>query len=220
MIPTQDSGPSPKLRQPSKDESRLFQACLEPLTTICRPPLDAKQVIGYFNALGDLPAEVVFAAASEIAGYRQYPTWPTPGEIRSVGAKILSPQLTHGEAWLIALTARERLADPSIDYKNGIPVAEFNQRIWAALPPAIAVTLRIFGGWRMPGDGNTYSRFRDEYERQVVICRRPFAVPAESLKIARQVVLSLADQLARNASLPVEDERELAESMLEKVYAR
>ena len=36
----------------------------------------------------------------------------------------------------------------------------------------------------MPDDGNTYARFRDEYERQVALVRRPLAVPAAVLKLA------------------------------------
>lgn len=156
---------------------------MNPLASICRPPLDAEQILGYFNSLADLPAEAVLAAAAQIAASRKYPTWPMPGEIREVAARLISPQPTAGEAWLAALVAARKLADPWYDFSHGMPCAEWNARVWNSLPAAVAITLRIFGGRNMPGDGNTYARFRDEYERQVGQIRQRHTVPAPVLEM-------------------------------------
>lgn len=179
MTPTQDSKRSPPtLRKPLPDEAETFCTVLSPLAAICRPPLDPEQVLGYFNALADLPPEAIFVAATEIAAVRQYPSWPMPGEIRTVAVRFMAPQVTAGEAWALAQKAARLLADPSIDFKNGKPVAEWNDQIFAALPPAVQKTLRIFGGRRILETQAVYANFRDEYERQVALIRRPLMLPA------------------------------------------
>lgn len=166
------------LPEPKPAELELFEEVLLPLSRICRPALDGEQVIGYFHVLGDLPAEAVFAAAMEIASSRTYPAWPMPGEIRAVAARALAPQMTAGEAWKIAQVAARQLRDPWLDSKDGKPVAEWNDAVWAKLPLAVATTLRIFGSMNIGKTQAIYANFRDEYERQVVLVRRPLMLPA------------------------------------------
>jgi hypothetical protein len=178
LTPKPVSAPLPKLRVPTDPEIKLFEHCLEPLETVCRPPLDERQVLGYFNAMADLPPEAIFAAASEIVNSRVYKDWPMPGEIRAAAARMMSPALTAGEAWLIAHVAARQLADPMLDYHNGKPVKEHNDAIWGKLPMAVAITLRIFGGRNIGRTQQIYANFRDEYERQVAIVRRPLMLPA------------------------------------------
>ncbi len=178
-------------RKPTGNEADLFNEVLEPLTKIFRPALDADQVLIYFQLLADLPAEALYAAALEIAASRVYPGWPMPGEIRTVATRVLSPQFTAGEAWRLAQVAARRLVDESLDFKNGVPVDEWNEKVWQQLPPAVAKTLRIFGGRRLVEAQATYANFRDEYERQVASLRRPLMLPAP----AKEVILKLAATL-------------------------
>lgn len=195
-----DSMPLPALREPEAEEAELFKRCLQPLKTVCRPPLDAEQVLGYFNALAELPPEAVFAAASEIAASRQYPTWPMPGEIRAVAARILSPQLSAGEAWRIAQVAARLFADESLDFHNGRPPSEFNDEVWGRLPSAVAVTLRIFGGRKIGNTQAIYANFRDEYERQVTIMRRPLMLPIGAKQAMAQLDQARAQAVAKIGS--------------------
>ena len=164
--------------EPSDEEMKLFEECLEPLITLCRPALDEIQVKGYFNALFDLPAEAVFLAASELAGTRLSDKWPMPGEIRATWARMSSPQLPVGEAWKIALNAVARMGDPWIDQKNGMTMHEWNERIFAALPPAIRATVRCLKSTLFRTSTTSYAQFRDEYLRQVEVVRQPIMTPA------------------------------------------
>lgn len=187
----------PALREPNAVERALFADCLAPLRAICRPVLNDEQVLGYFNALADLPAEAIFFAATEIAGSRVYSSWPMPGEIRAKAVLALAPQLTSGEAWALAQRAARRLVDPNLDFvvKGGkrIGVDEWNRRVLESLPPAVAITLRIFGGRSIHSlreNATIFAQFRDEYERQVTIMRRPVMLPAP----ARAFIAALAQQ--------------------------
>jgi hypothetical protein len=148
-----------------------------PLAAICHPSLNEFQVRGYFNVLADLPAEAIYAAATELAASRVYPTWPMPGEIRAVAAKIMMPQITPAEAWKLAQRAIAMMGDDSRDYKNGVPMHEWNEKILAELPGPVATTLRCL--FKTIGPSTTaYAQFRDEYQRQVEIVKRPLMLPA------------------------------------------
>jgi hypothetical protein len=175
-------------RTPTAAESDLFRDVLHPLEMICRPALDSKQVLVYFQLLEDLPAEAVYAAALEIAGSRLYPTWPTPGEIRSVAVRLLAPQLTAAEAWRTAQVAARSLGEDNASFINGIPAKEWNQKVWDDLPPAVASTLRLLGGKRLAETQQLYANFRDEYERQIVAIRRPLMLPGP----AKELIAKLA----------------------------
>lgn len=175
-------------KTPTAAESDLFRDVLHPLEAICRPALDSRQVLIYFQLLEDLPAEAIYAAALEIAGSRVYPTWPTPGEIRLVAARVLAPQLTPGEARRMAQIAARRLVPEDLDFKNGEPVEVWNQKVWDALPPAVASTLRLLGGRRLAETQPLYANFRDEYEQQVVAIRRPLMLPGP----AKDLIAKLA----------------------------
>lgn len=176
---TASHGP-PAMVEPNSDELDLFSRCLAPLRAICRPPLDAEQVTGYFNALADVPAEAVFVAATEIAASRPYPSWPMPGEIRAKAVMAMSPQITAGEAWELARNASRRLIDERLDFvvRGGqrYGVAEWNEQIFNSLPLAVSATLRVMLG-TMRDSTTAYAQFRDEYERQVALLRRPLMLP-------------------------------------------
>jgi hypothetical protein len=170
------------MREPDPAERDLFMQCLAPLRAICRPALDRDQVLGYFNALADLPPEAVFVAATEIAGSRQYTNWPMPGEIRAKAVVAMSPQLTAGEAWALAQRTAQRMVDESLSFKvwNGqrIGTVEWNQQLLDALPIAVAAAFRVFGPRAIRESTTAFAQFRDEYEKQVTILRRPIMLPA------------------------------------------
>lgn len=186
MQTTASPGP-PALIDPNDSELDLFKRCLAPLRAICKPPLDHEQVRGYFNALSNVPPEAVFVAASEIAASRQYPNWPMPGEIRAKAVMAMTPTLTAGEAWELARRALRRLRDERLDFViqagKRYGVAEWNERVFNSLPIAVAATLRICVG-TMRDDTTSYAQFRDEYERQVTLLRRPLMLPAAARAVA------------------------------------
>lgn len=187
----------------------MFEACLDPLASICRPPLDHHQIIGYFNALADLPPEAINFAANEIAGSRQYSTWPMPGEIRAKAVIAMAPQLTAGEAWNLAHRAAKRMIDESLSVKvhdgEHIGTSEWNRRILESLPPAVSATLRFMGGRKLVDSTTAYAQFRDEYERQVSLVRRPLMLPAP----AKSLLASVKQKVFK--ALPEDPIRTIAE---------
>ncbi len=187
---------------PTKEEFALFTACLAPLIVVF-PQLGDSQMKGYFALLFDLPAEAIYAAAMEIAASRVYQTWPMPGEIRGAAAKILMPQITPAEAFKMARKAMLMMGDVTLDYCNGLPTHEWNEKVLAALPLAVRNTLSCFV---TIGPGTTaYAQFRDEYQRQAEIARqpimRPTAVQAMIGKVFAACEFSSFDELVVRAQM-------------------
>jgi hypothetical protein len=151
-----------------KHKETEFSAALLPLTSICRPPLTADQVRGYYAALGDIPAKALALAAQQLAATRKYPTFPMPGEIREVAAQITQGAgPTVGEAWSLSIAAVR---------KFGLRGSE---RGLASLPPAVAEALRYFGWERLCNTfdcdlGTAFAQFRD--------CFSPVAAREERMK--------------------------------------
>ncbi|HZZ80975.1 MAG TPA: hypothetical protein VFE62_20910 [Gemmataceae bacterium] len=184
--------------------------CLAPLIAVF-PPLTEMQVKGYFALLFDLPAEAIYAAAMEVAASRVYQTWPTPGEIRGAAAKIMMPQITPAEAFKMARKAMLRMGDMTLDYCNGLPTHEWNEKVLAALPLPVRNTLSCFVSTIGPST-TAYAQFRDEYERQAEIARQPIMRPAQVTALLRTLKVFPDDHMPSFDEAVVRAQREAVEA--------
>lgn len=131
---------------------------------------------GYYQALGDLPVDVLRAAAEKLVIERKWPTFPQVAELRELATNILHRQNAIpdvGEAWDMARRAALTMADESLDYKvvNGeqVPTKEWNQRRLSKLPWCVAEALRQFTAERICNTtndqiGTAFAQFRTVYE--------------------------------------------------------
>lgn len=124
-------------------------------TAIGREPLSPQSVDVYFELLGDLPVEVLRAAAKKVALEHKWATFPTPAELRGAAANVMNQQLdelTPARAWEIAQQAVRR-----IDYSISGPYMMRNREgvmteypsqtaaIMDQVPGMVADAMRKFG---------------------------------------------------------------------------
>lgn len=161
---------APILGKPTPNERTVFAALLQPLADICKPPLTKAQVDTYFGLLRDLSFQAIQAAVAEIAGKREYPTWPMPGEIRKVAMELMRPDDGHGEAFRLALSAAKKMVHSQRDgyriYKLGkvFSEQEWNQHVLSGVPPLVAEAMKQFGWTRITNDPTVFAQFRDVYK--------------------------------------------------------
>ena len=200
LTPCKRSGVSPQQPAPPKldastpdsaiaDGIEAIAAALSPLAATCRPALTDAQVIGYVDALADLPPALIRTAARAIAATRIYSTWPMPGEIREAAAQIAQGDaMDVGAAWDLCLRAVRRHSVAS--EAAGL----------ASLPPAAREALRRFG-WRRLCDTRTdelgvaFAHFRD--------CFKPVAALEHQAKLLPKSVKAAIAAIGAEKPVPL-----------------
>ena len=133
---------------------------------------------GYYQALGDLPLDVLRIAAEKVVIERKWPTFPQVAELREVAVAIVQQRNALpdvGEAWetarQVVRTMRDETTQAYVVCRGGVmvPTKEWNRLTLAALPPVLTETIRQFG-WQRICDtspdqlGVAFAQFRGIYE--------------------------------------------------------
>jgi len=153
-------------------------------------PVSEAMASGYFDFLGDLPAEVLEVAAKRALLEAAYPMIPLVGVLRRLAEETLrgnSIEPTAGEAWGIALRAAA-----------GNYLRE--REILADLPPLVARAIRCFGFKTLCDATETEilgAQFRKVYDTLVEREKRQGLLPP-----------ALRASIERIGAMPIEEQRD------------
>ena len=125
----------------------------------------------YYEMLSDLPLNALQAACRRATLENNYSAFPTIALLRQLATSIVAgPDLTFAEAWRHAINATASLStetDPGYQIiragKKYSP-AEYNQKIFAELPPTVAKAMKCFGIGRLWEDETCRAQFRRMFD--------------------------------------------------------
>lgn len=122
-------------------------------------PLTAEAADVYFSLLGDLPFEVLEAAAKRVLLEHRWATFPSIAELRQAAAETIQGQfseLSPAEAWAIAWRAVGR-----IDLEVGGQADRELKRI----PPIVAEAVRAYGLYSLVAGRENVSIVRAQFTK-------------------------------------------------------
>lgn len=110
------------------------------ISTAIQKPLSEEAATVYFDLLGDLPVEVLKAAAKRVCLEHKWSSFPNPAEIREAAAKVArgpAGELSPAEAWAKAWHEINSRIDPELEYTI--------ERARKSLPPLVWEAIRAMG---------------------------------------------------------------------------
>lgn len=134
----------------------------------------------YFDLLGDLPVDVLQAAARRAVLAHRWPNLPPAGAIRAEALALVQPRTLGPVAWALALAAVRRYGRRR--ESEGL----------ASLPADAALALRCFG-WRVLCDatddrlGLAEHQFLERYEALIGTVRHEAALPRPVRAVAEGI---------------------------------
>jgi len=158
----------------------------------CGKKLGDAQVEVYFAMLAHVPLKTLWLAAQRALTQPLYNAFPTVELLLRMAMEIESPPVpTFAEAWALALRADARLLrDVRRDYivhRGGKRYLrdEWNDAVYASLPPPVARALRCIGELR--NTETCRAQFRQMYEGIVTEVKVIAMLPVEARREMEQI---------------------------------
>lgn len=170
-----------------------FQTIMGYIASGCGKGLSTEQTAVYFDLLGDLPIPVLQVAAKRALLEREWPTFPTVGELRALASEIqYGKPPTAEQAWMMAKEASQHYRP--CDELPG-PDGRVNMwGRWTRVAESLPIAVQMAGdslGWRSIRDAtNTEvarAQFVKAYSEFVLRQKKELLLPAPLQQEIRQI---------------------------------